>query len=480
ERSPTRLADAIEALRLLGRDTHAARIAERVLKLARFVDFEPDLGGNNRPSIFNEVFKLFDNLPANIVQRACANELRIGTARSRKFLINHAHLMRIESPIADELLAAMCEACQDRDPEIRRVAVGNMQWLAGGPDNSNQAQARLLSLHVALRDQSAAVAMTAAEQLRDVESASKAVAGALARIVAKPDSVDQRMNALNHLAVMGPRAASVASQVAAVLLEPTSDDEIPIDPQFVGWLRPYRSARPNPFQFVAVVALARMGKAAVAELPKIDKVLEVASENSIGRSSITLDDHLQWPELLVAAKTRIQPPPALDLRGGELMMIDGALLYLAMERKLLQIEEALLKQLRDVKHPSVSELANQASITGGAFALVKQEKDMRQLFRNAAMGLTPTTDAVAKSYSEYLAKHDALGETLPMLPNGLSILAVTYREAIIDELGKLGPAAREALPVLKKELESKNKSVTAAAEKAIKLIEAAKDDQKAE
>ena len=76
---------------------------------------------------------------------------------------------------------------------------------------------------------------------------------------------------------------------------------------------------------------------------------------------------------------------------------------------------------------------------------------------------------------------NALGTDAPSnLPNGLTILATSPREAVIVKLGKLGAAARDALPVLKKELESKDKAVAAAAEKAIKLIEAAKDDTKTE
>ena len=44
----------------------------------------------------------------------------------------------------------------------------------------------------------------------------------------------------------------------------------------------------------------------------------------------------------------------------------------------------------------------------------------------------------------------------------------------IRELGKLGAAARDALPVLKKELESKDEVIVEAAKKAISNIEAAK------
>ena len=72
---------------------------------------------------------------------------------------------------------------------------------------------------------------------------------------------------------------------------------------------------------------------------------------------------------------------------------------------------------------------------------------------------------------------DAWGMEVPSaLPNGLTILANSPRETAIAELGKLGAAARETLPQLKKELESKDKAIAAAAEKAIKQIESAKPD----
>ena len=61
---------------------------------------------------------------------------------------------------------------------------------------------------------------------------------------------------------------------------------------------------------------------------------------------------------------------------------------------------------------------------------------------------------------------------------GKASFARSPRAYAIRELGRLGPAARDALPVLKKQLESKNKAVVTAAEKAIQQIETAKDDTK--
>ena len=479
ERSPARLADAIEALGLLGRDTHAQQVAERVLKILRVVDLDSGFGfgGNNRPSIYSEVFKLFNNLPAAIVQRACANELKNGTPRSRKFLVNNADLMRIELPVADELLSTMLEVCRDKDPAIRAVAVANLQWFAGDASNSRFAAQRIASLHAALTDQVAEVAMSAAEQLRDVEAESKFVAETFARIVAKPGSNDQRLSALNQLAVMGPQAASVAPQVAAVLLEPLSDDDLHIDQRFDGWLGPFRSEKRNTFHFVAAVALARMGKAAAAELPTIQKALDnpAAMNGYEDRKNVSVTDRIQWPDLLRTVRTRIELPPAFDLRGGDLNVIETVLRFENWRYQLLQMEHALLLHYRAKNHPSVQELANRTDLLGFGIS-VHPLHELQQLHRPAPRNAN--VKKIAESLTARL-KQPVWGMDRPSeLPTGLIILANSLRETAIIELGKLGAAARDALPALKMELEFKDKSVAAAAEKAIKQIEAAKDDTK--
>lgn len=63
---------------------------------------------------------------------------------------------------------------------------------------------------------------------------------------------------------------------------------------------------------------------------------------------------------------------------------------------------------------------------------------------------------------------------------GEATVTISPRAYAIARIGSLGPVARDALPVLKKQLESKNKAVVTAAEKAIKLIEAAKDEKNPE
>ena len=486
ERSPARLADAIEALRLLGRDTHAQQIAERVLKTSRVVDFDPITidftvggGNNNRPSIYNEVHKLFRNLPAAVVQRACANELKNGTPRSRKFLVNNAHLMRIELPVAEELLTAMLEVCRDKDPAIRTLAVANLQWFARDASNSRFAAQRIASLHAVLTDPVTEVAMSAAEQLRDVEPESKFVAETFARIVAKPGSNDQRLNALNQLAVMGPRAASTAPQVAAVLLEPLSDEDTQIHPQFGAWLGPFRSQQRNTFHFVAAVALARMGKEAAAVLPKIDDLMKGPIKGNEDHESATLEQHVPWQALVRAAGTRIEPPPAFDLRDGDLKAIGATLQLVAWNHTLLKMEQALLQQYCGKNHRSAEELTGREQDMRTAFHFLWQVQDTIHQFHKAARQSTTATPLVKHWVTNNLKEPNRGTETLPDLlgrPIGLTILANSQRVTGIMELGKLGAAAREAIPALNKELESKDQNVAAAAEKAIKQIDAAKDD----
>lgn len=472
ERSPKHLVDAIEALRLLGRDTHADQVAERVLKIARVVD-----AGQ---TIYGATYKLFSNLPDAVAQRAFANELRNGTARSRKFVLEYMiYWDKLES---DDYVTAVLNICRDSDPEVRMFAVARLVSLPLDGKFAKHAAQRTTQLRQSLADTEPRTVLRAAFHLLDSETDSKTVAEALARIVAKPASPDQRMEALNLIAVMGPRATSVASKVADVLLEksdgndvvPTHDIQLGKNQPFF-WLGQYRTELNQNWQLVAAVALARMGKAVAIELPKIDSALEGLSDGyKERRSGVSLGQSIQLAELLIAAKTRIEPPPALNLRDGELTTIELALSYLVWNHKLIQMEQALLQQYRGNDHSSDKELVENLNRLSGAFDVVDQHRAIRRRPKSGSVSPQEVAEYLASGLNSKRWRTD----TPSNLPHGLTILATSPRETAIMELGKLGAAARDALPVLKKELESKDKSVAAAAEKAIKQIEDAKDDQK--
>ena len=169
-------------------------------------------------------------------------------------------------------------------------------------------------------------------------------------------------------------------------------------------------------------------------------------------------------------------PQTFDLRGNDLDVIENAWRSLDETIKLVQLEHALLQQYRGANHPSVKKVSERLEAFFPAVTLVEYLHEIRRSVNRIA-----SDKDYVKEFTRILLVHldnSEWGLDLPSnLPNGLTILAISPRESSIVELGKLGAEARDALPQLKKELESKNKSIAAAAEKAIKQIEAAKDEE---
>lgn len=466
ERSPARLADAIEALRLLGRDTHAQQIAERVLKVSRVIDFAPAGGNNNRPSIYNEAYKLFSNLPDAVAQRAFANELRNGTVRSRRFVLEYAGMWH--SSVSEEFFGEVLKTCGDSDPKIRELAITLLRWFPLDDKLAKLNDQRTQQLRRSLNDSVLLIAYLAASDLLDSEPDSKSVAETLARIVEKTTDPDRRWQALRLIAVMGPRAAPVAAKVSAVLLEKPADEHVQLNSQAQIWLAQFAFEKDRAFQAVAAVALARMGDAAKSELPKIDEAIKNAPLETIDRKGRDLDEALTFRDLLSVVKFRVQPPQEFDLRGGDLKLIQSAIDLLALNHQLCQLEKALLQSVRAEKHPSVKTLDERVTRLRGAFHDTKtllgvhrfmdskdNRDDPKEYVRDLVTSLASTSEPIA-----------------PLDHNtGLTILAGSLVVTLIKELGRLGPAARDALPELKKRAKSLNKDIATAAEEAIKQIE---------
>lgn len=468
ERSPARLTDAIEALRLLGRDTHAELIVERVLKAMRTTDFEGVTFGGNQRSIYSELAKLLQSVPAAVAQRGCAHELKNGTTRSRKFLVNNVNLFNSEEPLMDELLMAMLETCRDQDVQIRLTAVNNLYWMRFDSGKPKLIESRTAQLREALKDKVNEIAISAAQQLRDVEAESPAVAQALARIVAKPDHSNQRMVALNQLAVMGPRAVSVAPQLAAVLLEPPSNEATDVVDEFTDWLRPFLFDSRHTFHFSAAVALARMGPDAKDELPKIQKAIDAAAlkPGEKNRQNVGPTNQIHWRDLLAAVQFRVAGSGKFDLRNADVKTLNRAASTLANNERLIDMEEALLHQFQN---KPISKHEKGFFITAGQFelGLINSVRKIREHLESDS----PKDEKLVEKLI-YEARSDQSGETIYIQIENPKVLLFT-------ELGKLGPIARAALPRLKEERNSAIKEVAEAAQKAIQQIEADKSEPKA-
>ena len=122
-----------------------------------------------------------------------------------------------------------------------------------------------------------------------------------------------------------------------------------------------------------------MGKAAKAELPKLDEALTAPFGDSEARDGVSLDFPLGWHPLLGIVRDRIEPRPALDLRGGDIDTIKLALQLVASHYKLLQMEQALLEQYRGKTHTPVKMLSDEIEKMRGAFTIVYQLLFIRHL-----------------------------------------------------------------------------------------------------
>ncbi len=397
ERSPARLADALEALRLLLDAKQTRTVCEKTMKLFRVVEVNSAWGASNdRRSLPGYLIGLLNELPRQELAQAVAIELRNGNLRSRKMVFESVISNRVvpagfnsfaeyfgdpalrSEPIAVEVL----NLTHDPNAEIRTSA---LWWLAvrGQKELSPGLQQRIQKeWRSTLADKQLSMALIAVHALVDSESDAAAVSEVLTRAISQKDDEfssslrgGSRMDALNYAVLMGPRAAPAAKAIADVLLE--QDDFIPGH----GVVRPFggggffsvpstgggfggggnRQTQLSRKQ-LAALALARIGNAAAETIPTIEAAFNKTkpenwawSFDDGGVAAEFLDGPSTLRETLHAAYQRLRKVPAEDVSQAlKARRADG--LFDALARyKLARDERELLESHygSDSDHPAI-------------------------------------------------------------------------------------------------------------------------------
>jgi hypothetical protein len=374
ERSPARLADAFQALRLLHRDDQAEKVAQRVLAVFRLADPSASYGEPakaNRRQISYDVIDLLGALPAKVVQAAAAIELGSGNSRSRRFLFSYVLSQNgvvgsIESP---QLPKAVLAVSRDSDASVRAAA---LSWLTRLPRTGIGSEAlpdATKRFRESLSDKAPEVAYWAVKGLLDSESDTAAVVEALKRLLGTP-SETSGLTEVSHLqgealilaAVMGPRAASAAPAIAPFLLlrdSPNDQGGFAGDGGFTIGQRGAPVSIRLSSKTLAALALARMGKAADTALPIIEEALkQTRAPFRPGYSSRAVSgidvgsvmtragfgsQTISFVEFLIAAKARLEDRPAADPKDKPMEVKPEDTLLLQALLKLLQTERVLLE-----------------------------------------------------------------------------------------------------------------------------------------
>lgn len=400
ERSPARLADALEALRLLLDEKRTRTVCEKTLKLFRVVDVNSAWGArDDRRSLSGYLIALLNELPRQELAQAAAVELRSGNFRSRKMVFEIVisnwivpiagnsiaeyfgdPALRSE-PIAVEVL----NLTHDPNAEIRASA---LWWLArrGQKDLSQGLQQRIQKeWRSTLADKDSVMALIAVQALVDSEADAAAVSEVLKQVISQrggqprfPFWSGLRIEALKYAALMGPRAAPAAKAIADVLLE--KDDFIPGQGQGGGGVGGggffsvpssgggFGDGGIPRTQFsrkqLAALALARIGDAAAETIPTIEAAFNKTKPvnwawafDDGGVAAKFLDRPSTLAETLLGTFHRLRKTPAEDVSKA-LNARDSDGLHNALARyKLARDERELLESHygSDSDHPGLRE-----------------------------------------------------------------------------------------------------------------------------
>ena len=367
ERSPARLADALQALRLLHQDHQAATVAQRLLMLFRTADSSGTYGNSEkRRQLSSDVNELLAALPQAVLETASIEELKNGNARSRKWVFYSVIASQRRGPSVSENLArAVLQVSRDDDAAVRTAA---LNWLVQQPLASrfpNVMAGVKTRFREALSDKTPAAALSAVRGLSDSESDTPLVVETLTRLIGSPtesagfptEATNLQADVLRLAAVMGPRAAAAAPAIAPFLL--LRDPPSPGPGFSIGSPGPGFGTIQLSMKSLAALALARMGKAAIAALPTVEEALKQfeGDPQSVveppqrlfggfrGMMQMGLSTRqITFRELLIAAKARLEDRAALDpdkkpteVKSEDTLLVQSLL-------KLLQTEQLLLEQ----------------------------------------------------------------------------------------------------------------------------------------
>ena len=242
---------------------------------------------------------------------------------------------------------------------------------------------------------------------------------------------------------------------------------------------------------MAAVALARMGKAAESELPKIQQALDASSvplsdrkearvaptvDDSLfddmpsvqsGRKGISLDEAVEWPDLLRAVQDRITAGPPLDLRGADVPKLEKAYYKVAAHHQLLGMELALLMQQgRGEDDPEFKSLTELQKGVASDFEVVRQLREIGRALPTPFDSRRWIANLIS-IYSRMVKQSDL--KPINTVP-GAGILADSPRVRLLEEVGETLSSDSRLEQIYLRELESKDESVAAAAKKAREKI----------
>ena len=388
ERSPTRLAEAFDALRFLAQKSHTEQIAERALRVFRNVDAESQFGsGKDTRQVSTITSGLLRSLPPTILVSACAKELNQGNERSRLFVLRHGMRSFLLSWLeSNELVQALLQTSRDHDDLVREQSVSWLSILIYNFPKLPLVSEVNVRLRELLSDKATPVVLTACRGLFASKADGPAICDALSPLVIG-NNEGQQNEALWLLAVMGPSAEKGVPALSSMLLSegnPESHVGQWSQNSYVrtsGFFSTYSGrsgigSRELISKELAIIALARIGKAASPALPTIQQALE-KRQDQVSRGSLDVVGSIR--DLLVATKARIEEqtiPNAERLAKNELTLDD----FDQMEStyKTLRIENEML--FLDGRHGDfINKAGNKISILEIEVAIEDICRDLKYL-----------------------------------------------------------------------------------------------------
>ena len=337
ERSPTRLKETFQALRVLKNSAQDEALVKRILAMYRSEHTNQSIGLIGGANIRPDISELLSSLKPTVLAPAVVEELRNGNSLSRRFTL----VMLRKQPEIDIPLSVL-EVSRDSDSAARREA---MWWLVKWHLKNVKAPATSAvasRLRAALTDTESEIRFAAASGLRNSESDSKAVTEVLLQTLQASDKPSSsRVPALELVALMGSRAADAAATIVQLKLSP-NDEPLNTTSKTTRWSSPRKHDRQFSEHELILLALSRMGKLATPALPTINEAIENTPPGGI--PSI-LDRDADAHELLLATKLRIEetPIPQKLASSQDAKILDHDLARLQAIFKLLRLEVEFLQ-----------------------------------------------------------------------------------------------------------------------------------------
>jgi HEAT repeat protein len=364
---------------------------------------------------------------------------------------------------------AIARALEDNNVEVRIGAAFNFGFVIGGPiypgeeaEAESQAKIAVPALVKALKDQSDSVQGLAVMALSNIGPPARRAVPALLELVKHKDP-GMRSVAADALGKIAPRERAVVKALLNALNDPK--DEVRRSahrgvvyggpeavPELIQMFR-----QPNPRRRErAAYALAVMGPAAREALPELRKaamdqdlkvrLVAIMALGDIGRKGEAFGTLL---EALADPKKAVREAAGFSLAKNMEATIEA----------MPEVVKALKHEQPHVRRVAAALLAQTGMWAYPALADLRlAQKDKNRLVRETAVAAVQTIEKQFK-------------EQLPGAIEGLKDKDPQNRESCAMWLGRLGPAAKAAVPELRAALDDPNSQVRAAAASALKKID---------